>query len=137
MVLLTILPRAVWPSKPLFSYGTEFGQAAGLLDPDDWITSISVTFPGEAFINFGWIGFMPFVLIGVMYSLIYRAHQCWRQEQTGMLLYAITLPTILYIGGTFALFMGGLMKLLLLYSLIGWLMRRTTIRSTAGTSSSC
>src|SRR5262249_4279841 len=122
MALLAFLPRAVWSSKPDLHYGTEFGQAAGLLYLDDWTTSISVTFPGEAFLNFGWFGFIPLFFIGTAYGLLYEATNHSRYQPMWTLLYAITLPTILYLGGTFSLYVGGLIKVFAIYLLLGWLM---------------
>lgn len=122
MALLAAFPRVIWPSKPDLHYGTEFGHAAGLLYIDDWITSVSVTFPGEGFLNFGCLGFVPFFPLGAGYGLLYKATRDSRWEQTSTLLYAVTLPTILYIGGTFSLYIGGLLKLLPMYALLGWLM---------------
>jgi len=120
-----VFPRILWLSKPEFHYGTEFGHAAGLLYVDDWFTSVSVTFPGEAFLNFGWFGFMPFFLLGLGYGLLYNQTRMSERAQTSTLLYAITLPTILYIGGTSALYIGGLLKLIPMYALLGWIMSRT------------
>lgn len=121
--LLAFIPRVLWPSKPDLHYGTDFGHAAGIItDSNDWYTSISVTFPGEAFLNFGWFGCLVFVFIGAGYGLLHEAARCSKWRQTAVLLYAITLQTILFIGGTFALFFGGLLKLLPLYVLLGWIM---------------
>lgn len=122
MALLAAFPRLIWSSKPDLHYGTEFGHAAGLLYIDDWITSISVTFPGEGFLNFGWLGFIPFLPLGAAYGVLHKASRDSHWVQTATLMYAICLPTILYIGGTFSLYIGGLLKLLPLYGFLGWLM---------------
>ena len=122
LALLAAFPRFIWASKPDFHYGTEFGHAAGLLDIDDWITSISVTFPGEAFLNFGWLGFLPFLFLGAGYGQLYKLTHVSKRLQTCTLLYAITLPTILYMGGTFSLYVGGLLKLIPMYAILGWIM---------------
>lgn len=123
MALLAFIPRVLWPSKPDLHYGTDFGHAAGIItDSNDWFTSISVTFPGEAFLNFGWFGWLVFAFIGAGYSLLHEAARHSRWRDTAVLLYAITLQTILFLGGTFALFFGGLLKLLPFYILLGWLM---------------
>ena len=125
LALLSMVPRVFWSSKPNFHYGTEFGHATGIItDSNDWFTSISVTFPGEAFLNFSWFGCVVFLVMGFAYSLLYQWARLSRWSQTGALLYAITLPTILFVGGTFALHIGGLIKFLPFYFLIGWLMSR-------------
>jgi hypothetical protein len=125
IAVLALIPRVFWKSKPDFHYGTEFGHAAGLLANHDWFTSISVSFPGEAFLNFSWFGWLVFVLIGAAYALLYESARYSRWGSTCCLLYAVTLPTILFIGGTFALYIGGLVKLLPFYLCLSWLMRRS------------
>ncbi|HKY71736.1 MAG TPA: hypothetical protein VJL88_07430 [Nitrospira sp.] len=123
LALLSMAPRVFWPSKPDFHYGTEFGHASGIItNSNDWFTSISVTFAGEAFLNFSWLGCLVFVMLGGVYGLLYEWARRSRLPQTGALLYAITLPTILFLGGTFALHIGGLMKFLPFYLAVGWLM---------------
>ena len=122
LALVSLIPRFIWASKPAFSYSVEFGHVAGLTETSDWVSATSVTFPGEAFLNFGWLGFLPFMLFGAGYSLIYEIARCSSWKQTGLLLYAMTLPTIVYMGGTFSLFFGTLMKILPFYSLLSWIM---------------
>jgi hypothetical protein len=123
LALLSLAPRVFWSTKPDFHYGTEFGHASGIItDSDDWFTSISVTFPGEAFLNFSWLGFLIFIALGAAYGLLYEWARHSRWPQTGVLLYAITLPTILFLGGTFALHIGGLIKFLPFYLAAGWFM---------------
>jgi hypothetical protein len=148
MALLAFIPRLFWASKPDMHYGTDFGHASGLLpDIDDWYTSISVTFIGEAFLNFSWFGCAIFVLTGFGYALLYERARAPGYPPTAVLLYAIALQTLLFLGGTFALYFGGLVKILPLYALLGWAMggarrsgRRTTQQSghlEAGGTTSC
>jgi hypothetical protein len=123
--LMGLIPRLIWPNKPDMHYGTEFGHAAGYLSANDWHTSISVTFVGEAFLNFWWLGFIPFFLIGTIYGFIYNNAERGTHRQTWVLLYAVTLDTLLYVGGTFGGHFGGLLKLWPMYFVIGTLMRRS------------
>ena len=139
MALLAFIPRLFWSSKPDMHYGTDFGHASGLItDIDDWYTSISVTFVGEAFLNFSWFGCVIFVFTGFGYGLLYERARATGYRPTAVLLYAIALQTILFLGGTFALYFGGLVKVLPLYAVAGWAMggyRWSVSRtSTQGTS---
>lgn len=67
-----VVPRAAYPTKAdpgLF--GNEFGRAYGIISPNDRITGITVTHPGELYLNFGLLGIllgMP--LIGAVYRAI-------------------------------------------------------------------
>jgi hypothetical protein len=117
--LISLVPRIAWPDKPDFHYGTDFGQAAGILGPLDWTTSISVTFPGEAYLNFGWSGAAVMLFMAFAFSSIYYQS---RTSSAWLLCYFVALPTLLYIGGTFALYVGGLLKLMLLFGAVAvWL----------------
>lgn len=129
--LLSLVPRVIWGGKPNLHYGTEFGHAAGYLSNDDWETSISVTYFGEAFLNFGWAGLWPLFVIGLLFGTIYRRAKSSYCGETWLLVYAVMLPTILYIGGTFALHFGGLIKLLPFFFLVGWMMNSRPTRHSA------
>lgn len=117
--IISIVPRYFWPSKPEFHYGNEFGFVAGYLHQLDNITSISVTFIGEAFLNFGWPGFLVFVIGGLVFQRIYHRARISQFQQTWILLYVLCIPTLIYVGGTFALYAGGLIKLLSLFYVVG------------------
>lgn len=58
-------PRFLWMDKPasINGRGNEFGHRAGILSPDDSLTAVGPTLPGEFFINFGFAG----VLIGMAF----------------------------------------------------------------------
>ena len=120
--LLSLIPRVLWPGKPDLHYGTEFGHAAGFLSPGDWLTSISVTYFGEAFLNFAWGGLFPMFMMGMILGGVYRQLRVSVRQETWMLVFVIALPTVLYVGGTFALHFGGLIKLLPFFFLVGWMM---------------
>lgn len=117
--LLGLIPRFFWPEKPDLHYGNEFGYVANFISSGDFRTSISVTFFGEAYLNFGFAGLVPLFFMGVLFGLMYRLIYTSRRYETGLLLYLITIPTLLYVGGTFGLYFGGLIKLLPFYYLVG------------------
>jgi hypothetical protein len=130
--LLAFVPRLLWSEKPDLHYGTAFGHEAGFLSSEDWLTSISVTYFGEAFLNFGWAGAFPLLLMGGLLGSLYRQTRMSVRHETWLLAYAVALPTVLYVGGTFALHFGGLAKLVPLFLLVGWAMecRRPIASST-------
>lgn len=72
---------------------------------------------------------MPLTIIGLIFGLIYKQTRVSRRSETALLVYAIMLPTVLYIGGTFALYFGGLLKTLPFYYLIGRFMESGVLRS--------
>jgi hypothetical protein len=66
-----LLPRAILPSKAdpgLF--GNEFGRTYGLNTPNNYITSIAVTQPGELYMNYGVLGVLLMLAVGAAYRSI-------------------------------------------------------------------
>jgi hypothetical protein len=128
-VFTNMVPRILWPEKPTYHYGTIFGQKAGFLSVSDMTTSISVTYLGETFLNFGRFGWLLFLLAGAIAETFFLmvAHG---RNPNGMLLYLLILSPLLYIGGTAAMYTGGLIKLLVMFSLVLILLNRS-LRSTA------
>jgi hypothetical protein len=122
VAMAALIPRLLWPDKPDLHYGTQFGHASGLSYLSDWATSVSVTFPGEAFLNLSWGGVLVMFVLGFGFSALYYAQQWGVRWQ---FLYLVSLPTLLYIGGTFAIYFSGLAKLLLFFYLISfWITAR-------------
>jgi hypothetical protein len=74
-LLITWIPRAIWPEKPAFSGANQFYQVAyGITDRRDLgKVSMAVGCLAESYINFGWFG-PPFVMfiIGLILNLIRR-----------------------------------------------------------------
>lgn len=118
MLLISLVPRVIWPDKPLFDYGQEFGRVSGFLGVDDDSTSISVTYIGESYLNFGWLGWVPMFGIALFFAALYKRTKVAEDRATWTLLYVISLPSLLYFGGTFATYFGGLLKILPFFFLI-------------------
>jgi hypothetical protein len=121
MVAINQLPRLLWPEKPDFHYGTVFGQEAGFIDFTDTTTSVSVTFFGETYLNFAWLGSLVIFVFGVFFNWFYQK-AVRSLKPTSILIYIATVPVILYVGGTVALYFGGLIKILIFYYLLGTFM---------------
>lgn len=116
----SIVPRFLWPGKPEFHYGNEFGHAVGILYPRDDITSISVTFIGEAYLNFSFAGVVVIGFFGIFFAYFYKLIFSSKNYLTWLFVYLTILPTLLYFGGTFTLYFGGLIKLVPFSYLIGY-----------------
>lgn len=129
LALLGLVPRFLWPGKPDFHYGNEFGYVAGFVSTGDTATSISVTFLGESYLNFGLGGVAPLAAMGLIFGLIYKQTLFSSRQETALLVYAIALPTVLYIGGTFALYFGGLLKSIPFFYVIGRFMEMRPAQS--------
>lgn len=118
-----LIPRILWDNKPGFHYGNEFGYKAGFIDISNENTSISVTFIGEAYLNFSWVAPLVMVGFGWFFTWLYVSGK--RSGSINwFLLYILSLPILLYPGGTFALYFGGLVKTWLLAALLIHFMAR-------------
>lgn len=126
-LLVTLVPRVVWPSKPEFHYGNDFGHAAGYIDFEDEATSISVTYLGEAFLNFSWLGSIVMFGIAFIFTLVYKFARGSRDRITGTVMYLLSLPSLLYLGGTFVLYFGGLLKVIPFFYVICCLIRERRV----------
>lgn len=75
-LFIALVPRFLWPEKPLIGLGawfaTEIGQGA---QTDSWYTnSINMTIQGQLFLDFGWTGTVAGGLfIGAILALIWNA----------------------------------------------------------------
>lgn len=58
-------PRFIWKNKPLSinHYGNEFGRHFGILNSDDFVTSIGPTIIGDWYMNFG----LPGIIFGMLF----------------------------------------------------------------------
>jgi hypothetical protein len=66
-----LVPRALFPDKPLEITGQEFGHRYGFLSPDDWVTSYNLPQLVEFYANFGPAGVVVgMFLLGVLYRLV-------------------------------------------------------------------
>ena len=127
--LYALIPRLVWPGKPDLHLGFLFGEAGGFTAPGD-ITSVSVTFIGESYLNFSWFGFIPMFFMGMFFGFFHRMATTGPRRANWALTYAVVLPTLLYVGGTFALYFGGLVKLVPIFLLLGLMLSRKPSGST-------
>ena len=56
-----IIPRIIWPDKPIYSTGNHFGHIYGFIAHDDLVTAINLQWTIEMYGNFG----IPGVIIGM------------------------------------------------------------------------
>lgn len=90
---LLAIPRIIWPGKPATFNFNEFGRNFGFTQPNDYITSVTPTWIGETFLNFGWLGFLIPLLLGVFYKQLYLY---FFNKQKPNMLYSILYIFIFY-----------------------------------------
>jgi len=66
-------PRFIWKDKPVINAsGNEFGRAYGIINPDNFQTSVGSTIIGDLYMNFGlWGIILGMLIIGALYRLIF------------------------------------------------------------------
>lgn len=80
-LLIALVPRILWPDKPLIGLGawfaTEIGQG---LQTDSWYTnSINMTIQGHLFLDFGWVGMaIGCILVGGLLASLWNATQFYK-----------------------------------------------------------
>jgi hypothetical protein len=114
---LAPVPRFLWKSKPDFELGNYFGRMHGFVSDTNEQTSISVTFVGELVWNFGPWGILGMFFVGIVNAMIYTFLRP-RRSVVGLCVYAAVWPTLAYVGGTFALYYGGMLKAALIVFLV-------------------
>ena len=71
--ILAFIPRFFWQDKPVLNnFSNYLARAYGLLDSNDYITSIGLGFMGETWINFGEIGLLIMGLYGLFFKLVFK-----------------------------------------------------------------
>ena len=112
LFFISLIPRIFWPGKPdIAGYGNQFGRDYGFNNPQDYTTSMDMSWVGEMFINFGWFGIFAAFLIGLFYQMIYSYFMRHRGlTALSIILYTFSLYTMTR-GGMLAGDFAGLFKL--------------------------
>jgi hypothetical protein len=122
-MLVTLIPRAVWPDKPSVNEANQFYQVAyGLTDADRLDTvSIAVGTLAESFINFGWWGpFLIMIPVGVFFD--YFQHTFLARD-SGSVLNAIgiaLLPSFLAVESQLAQYLAGIAQSIVVVLFVLW-----------------
>lgn len=112
-MLVSLIPRFVWPDKPSINDANQYYQVAyGLTKEDDLEgVSISVGVMTEGFMNFGWVGALGIMfLLGIFYDFFQKL---FLSKESGILWTAlgmVLLPQLLAIESQMAQYLGGLIQ---------------------------
>jgi hypothetical protein len=127
-----IIPRALWPDKPIYTPGRDFAIRFWQLDTHKVLgTSMPLGMPAEAYFNFGWLGLFMFPLLGLMLRFTYERYLQYRELETFPIIRVFFL--ILSVGNSdnaflyyFAEIVRGGATYLVFLALINWQLPRLT-----------
>lgn len=127
--LLVLVPRIIWPNKPVIDIGLWFTQTY-------WnpiaISSTAITYPGDLYLNFGLVGVLLGMFVtGIIYRLVYE----WFKLNIGPLalfIYVFIFLALTNYEGDFLGIYTGLIKQLMELIIIGYFVfgkkRRISLR---------
>lgn len=109
------VPRALIPNKvDPGRFGNEFGRKYGIIAPNNYVTSVAISEPGELYMSVGWLGLaIGMFVIGSIYRLLDDLlRNRWRTAGTAAVYSVILWPLIQSQGTIFAQGLMGCLKLL-------------------------
>lgn len=120
------VPRFVWPDKPFFTMGRDFGVKFRVVHILDDKTRIAVTVPGELYWNFDLPGiFLGMALWGVVLRLLYRRYAgSAGLDPVRRAIYMLLLIQFVHFGGGLAGQSVGVFRTLLILEAFCWVCRR-------------
>ncbi len=120
------VPRFIWPDKPLFMMGRDFGVKFRIVSIFDERTRIAVTVPGELYWNFDLPGILiGMALWGVVVRLFYRRYAgSAGLDPVRRAIYMLLLIQFVHFGGGIAGQSVGLIRTLILLEVFCWISRR-------------
>jgi hypothetical protein len=120
-LVITWVPRAIWPEKPSMNEANQFYQVAYGMTTEEGLDSVSIAIGvlPEAYISFGWYGVVVIMfLMGIFYD-IYRG--MFFNNGPGVLMTGIgiaLLPQMMTIESQMAAYLGGIVQQVVLTLLI-------------------
>ena len=124
--LAFLVPRAVWPDKPYFETGRDFGRLFRVVGATDQQTSIAPTVVGELYWNFDLPGILAgMAVFGLVLRLLYRRYG----EGLGMdpirrAAHMALLVHVTHFDGGIAGHTAGLIRTVILFEAVIWLGKR-------------
>lgn len=105
-----MIPRALFPWKPVMNHGTELAREYKLASPDHPRTIINFPWFAEFYLNFGWLGsIVGALLMGALFGLLLVLLNQLRGD-LNLVLFAQLVPYMFSIEGNIVLVVGGILQ---------------------------
>jgi hypothetical protein len=115
-----IIPRALWPDKPVLAKGIWY-SITYLNLPTQTTTSAAITIFGEGYVFAGWIGMVLVALsTGLLLAFLYR----WTVSTGLIVIFIALIPKVLDIESQFTGMFVSIIQSLILYLVVYWLICR-------------
>ncbi len=127
------VPRFLWPDKPMFMMGRDFGVKFRVVNVVDDKTRIAVTVPGELYWNFDLPGILlGMALWGMVVRLVYRRYASSAGlDPVRRASYILLLIQFVHFGGGIAGQSVGVIRTLIILEVFCWTCRRLKLIQTA------
>ena len=119
--IVAMIPRAIWPDKPVVTIGRDFGVRFYVVNPLlDKVTSVAVTTPGELYWNFGLAGIVVgLAMFGAGVRWLYRLYgETSSLDPVRRAVFMLVIIELAHFGGGFAAEFSGLARTLILLAVI-------------------
>jgi hypothetical protein len=120
------IPRMIWPDKPSFALGREFGETFRIVSVLDEKTSVAATVPGELYWNYDLPGvILGMALWGAVLRFFYRRYgQAAGLDPVRRAIHIVILIQFVHFGGGLAAQVILLIRTLILLEAFLWIARR-------------
>lgn len=121
-----MIPRFLWPGKPSYGIGREFGEIFRVVSMLDNMTSIAATVPGELYWNFDLPGVLVgMALWGVLLRFLYRRYgEADGADPVRRAIHIVLLVQFAHFGGSLAAQMVTVVRSLILFEAYLWFGQR-------------
>lgn len=105
-----MIPRALFPWKPVMNHGTELAREYKLASPEHPRTIINFPWFAEFYLNFGWLGsIVGALLMGALFGVLFAMLNQLRGD-LNLVLFAQLVPYMFSIEGNIVLVVGGILQ---------------------------
>ncbi len=119
---LVLIPRAIWPDKPILNDGLEFSHTYWEV-PVGVTTATPLTQPGDLLRNFGPVGVvLGLAGWGVLLGLLTAACRRWRSPRVEMLYLVSLMTLVVWVETDFPQLLAGALKTMATAGVVAWLL---------------